>query len=226
VTALFFYYSTNQKAMAKINSGILGGFSGKISSVTGYRRKGVNIITSNGNNQNISLSESMLLRNAFKKQFSDSVMSIAATARSCYFTNPNALNPWDTRIQREIIDKWPKSTALPSFNHDLYAIKGTQPDESKIFVRQVGRVVKWSWPADNFLLSFPVNVPYRTTRRNITQGIGDVNTGTVSRNVREFQNVVPLTWAGDLVYSQVAFASSVISNPTRLVSLTGVLFRF
>lgn len=71
MTTLFLFHSTKANHMSKINSGILGPFSGQLSNIIGYRRLGSNIVQTKTTKKKSKL-KSTALSNAKKlKQISN-----------------------------------------------------------------------------------------------------------------------------------------------------------
>lgn len=84
--------------MAKIKSGVLGGMSGTIGEVTGYRRDGNNIITSKPNQPNQEINSYMNSKNELYKYCKNLPGTLTAIQRNGYFLLYNYFGTFSERL--------------------------------------------------------------------------------------------------------------------------------
>jgi hypothetical protein len=98
--------------MAKIKTGILGGFSGLLYGLVGYRRKGQSIITTNKSKNARSLDPYMVMINNYERITSKNLAIVSALNRNRFLLYSIALEPYTKRVYN-ICGNFPKKSKVP-----------------------------------------------------------------------------------------------------------------
>jgi hypothetical protein len=204
--------------MSKINSGILGGFSGKISSVTGYRRNGKNIITSNAIQSNTMRSSKMVLRDSIVDKWITLVNSVSSANRNNWITTTGTISPYNERPCKEMYPFIPKKGSQISIGGNMLGIKSPLIDASRMQVRIFNLRYRVDWIDNDMFSGFPNPCFYAVWRFNLTKMTRDVNPTSFNINNKGLTFLIDPTWTNDLYCIQVGFASSLSPTASKLIA--------
>lgn len=205
--------------MTKINSGILGPFSGSISSYTGYRRQGSNIITARPNNLNRNLNAKQISRNSMIKHFAVIMSLMNATWVTRGIKNAGALLKLNDRLRLHYYPYYHGKKRGPSYNGYFMGIKQSLLNGAHHAYRKSDQHLTLSWHNTNvgpFWVAAPQCMIWiiNVDKMLISQSI-------VPRNITQssFLTTIAPSWVGDCICVNVGWVDPNVANPSRVACL-------
>lgn len=203
--------------MAKITSGILGGMSGTIGNVTGYRRDGNSIITAKPNQPNRTLSTEMQLRNDIPEKWQQAINSGGSLVIARFINPIGTIVPYSRRSIDEVQQYYRGNNKNYYIGGTTFGIKQEMPTDGFQWKRRNSGNVQWLWNIPNFFTGFPANFQGRFLKLNLTDGTATFNGFAATPNTTFISQPGGTIVAGKQYLFQICFSSTPSSNnPTYL----------
>lgn len=201
--------------MAKITSGILGGFRGKLSTVQGYRRNGKNIIQAPTIHINKSLSAWMQTRNEFKYRLNSIIWAQTSANRNTFFFQQNSIKSLPNRIDA-FLRSWPKEDYEGQTFESVLASKFEAPENYyNITLQPVFSSSGYNWHSLALPVNLSGNIPHMRLIINLRTWQYTVNRiNRVGNQSSQNVNIGGIS-PGTHFVSFCASATSMIQNPTN-----------
>lgn len=203
--------------MAKTTTGILGGMSGTIGEVTGYRRDGNNIITAKPNQPNLTLHPDIVIRNDFEKTFGKFYNVVAPLDKTRRFQNFNGIDTLSQRMA-DIQANWPSFTRNQYCRYSLFSHKQMATNvKYKLKFRTSDKVFTIEWRQAQVNGYTPNTTLVYWVVINFTRN-AFLMAGAVRNPLLSSFNYIQNTWQpGDKMFLSMAFYSDNSANPAVMV---------